>query len=86
MTDQDREENFLSRDLLTTFIIGSCSKKSVHHFIGAATTCKRFRFGLECETHTENITHCFFKRIIAFEMRVGIDIRMHFHIDIVPGK
>ena len=43
-------------------------------------------FGLEGEAHTEYIAHRFLQRIVAFEMRVRIDVSMDFHVDIILTK
>ena len=40
-------------------------------------------FGLENKSHRQDIPHGFFQSGVGLELRVGIDIRMHFKLDVV---
>ena len=35
-------------------------KLLIYHLIRAAAACEGFGFGLECEAHSKNVSHCFF--------------------------
>ena len=56
------------------------NRGSLYYLIRTIRAGKRFWFCFECETHSHDITHRFFQRIIAFEVWVSIDIGMQFHI------
>jgi len=60
--------------------------QSVYNFISAATAGKCFRFGFKCEAHSQNITHCFLQCIVAFKLRIGVNVGMYFHFNAVFNK
>ena len=59
---------------------------SVYHLVGAAAAGKSFGLGLEGKAHTKDVAHRFAERLVAFELRVGIDVGMHFHVYIILVK
>ena len=58
----------------------------INHLIGATAAGKGFRLGFKRKPHPQNITHSFAQGFIAFKMRVGVYVGMHFHINIKFGK
>ena len=58
----------------------------VYNLIGATAAGKSFRFGFEGKAHSQDIAHSFFQRVIALEMRVGVNVRMYFHFYIINSE
>ena len=85
----NRGDESISRDPVTTAHKKTLVAKrglSVNYLVGTATAGKGFRFGLEGETHTQNVAHGFLKGIVTFEMRVRVNVCMYFHIYVVLRK
>lgn len=55
----------------------------VDYLIGAATTGKCVWFGFEGKAHTQYVTHGFTECEVTFELGVGVDVCMDFHVYVV---
>lgn len=58
----------------------------VHYLIGTAAAGKGFGLGFKGIAHTQYVAHGLAQRLVAFELRVGVDVGMHLHIYVVPVK
>lgn len=55
----------------------------MHHFVGAITTCEGIWFCPEGVTHANDVTHGFLEGIVAFEARIGVDVGVYLHFNVV---
>lgn len=58
----------------------------LHYLIGTAGTGEGVGFGLEGEAHSHNVAHSFLQGIVTLKSRVGVNIRVYFHIDAEAGE
>ena len=58
----------------------------LNHFICATGAGEGVGFGSEGESHSEDIAHCFPQRVVAFELRICVDVGVHFQVDVVERK
>ncbi len=68
------------------FLLAYPCSRLLHHLIRAARACESVGFGLEGKAHSHDIAHSFLQGVVAFEVRVGIDIRVYFHVYSIEGK
>ena len=58
----------------------------VHYLVGTAAAGKGFWFSFKGKSHTQYVAHGLAQGLIAFKLRIGVDVCMHLHIHIILVK